>query len=141
MVVRTQGTGHKVTGLYIGARNARRHFPRHLKSIELQLGNLRIHCDLEAEFWQGRPEIDDARLGGWLESRIFHGSNCRVPAPLALIPLGNGAYRLHPFPMSPDAVQRLLQTASMPPADKEKCGGTLCRPRRFIDCTTRAKLQ
>ena len=99
MVVRTLNNGRAVTGLYIGPRNARRHFPRTAKSVELQMGHLHIHCELEPDFWQGRPEICDARLSGWLESSIFHRRPRRAPVPVAMIPVGKNVFRLHPFPL------------------------------------------
>ena len=99
MIVRTIGSGREVSGLYIGTRNARRHFPRNFQHIELQLGHLHIYCDLPPEFWSGRPEICDSRLGDWLSSRLFHGKRHRGPAPIAMIPLGKNNFRLQPFTM------------------------------------------
>lgn len=99
MVVRTIGVGREVTGLYIGTRNARRHFPRKSQHIELQLGHLHIYCDLPPEFWDERPEICDARLADWLFSRIFHGKPHRAPVPVAMIPLGKNVFRVQPFTM------------------------------------------
>ena len=97
MVVRTIGSGRDVNGLYIGPRNARRHFSRDLRHVELQLGHLHIYCDLSPDFWKDRPEICDARLSDWLYSRIFHGKRGHAPAPVALIPLGNNLFRVMPY--------------------------------------------
>lgn len=46
MVVISQCTGRRVTGLYVGASNVRRYFSRRLTQIELQLDHLRIECGL-----------------------------------------------------------------------------------------------
>lgn len=122
MVVRTNGCGREVTGLYIGTRNARRHFPRNLKHIELQLGHLNIYCDLPQEFWQGRPEICDPRLADWLFSRIFHGKRSRAPVPVAMIPLGKSAFRVTPFTM-PSISANAMTRIAPPPSAKRMTGG------------------
>ncbi len=116
MVVRTIGCGREVSGLYIGTRNARRHFPRKSRHIELQLGHLHIYCDLAPDFWQGRPEISDARLAGWLFSRIFHGKAQRSPVPVAMIPLGNSAFRVQPFTMPPASANAMTRIGPPPAA-------------------------
>ncbi|HZP03937.1 MAG TPA: hypothetical protein VFB43_03475 [Terracidiphilus sp.] len=101
MVVRTQCDGREVIGLNVGTRNARRKFPRDVKDIELVLGHLHIHCELTPEFWQGKPEIRDPRLGNWLESKIFHGRPRRTPVPLAMLPAGKNAFRLQTIKLPP----------------------------------------
>lgn len=123
MVVRTLGSGRDVSGLYIGTRNARRHFPRDRQHIELHLGHLHIYCDLAPEFWNGRPEISDARLGGWLFARVFHGKTSRAPAPIALIPAGKDSYRIVPFSMpaaSSNGLSKIGPSPAVLHADKEK---------------------
>ncbi|MCP6757157.1 hypothetical protein NL533_36565, partial [Klebsiella pneumoniae] len=67
--------------------------------IELLLGHLHIHCDLQPEFWDGRPEICDKRLGAWLFSRFFHGKASRAPMPVELVSAGKDVYRIVPFTM------------------------------------------
>jgi hypothetical protein len=114
MVVRTIGSGRDVTGLYIGTRNARRHFPRKSQHIELQLGHLQIYCDLPPEFWKGRPEICDARLSAWLFSRIFHGKQCRTSVPVAMIPLGKNAFRVLPFTLPSISANAMTRIATTP---------------------------
>lgn len=116
MVIRTNGCGRDVTGLYVGARNARRYFPRKSQHIELQLGHLHIYCDLPPEFWSTRPEISDPRLADWLFSRIFHGKRHRAPAPVALLPLGNSAFRVHPVTMPPASVNAMTRIGPSPAA-------------------------
>jgi hypothetical protein len=138
MVVRTLNSGRAVTGLYVGPRNVRRYFPKNAKSVELQMGHLRIHCELQPDFWQGRPEICDARLSGWLESRIFHHRLGRAPAPIAMIPVGKNAFRLHPFPLPSAAGNGLVRMGPLPAPlhpyeGKGKAGAAPGRPRRFID--------
>jgi hypothetical protein len=109
MVVRTQCDGREVIGVYVGARNARREFPKNTTDIELVLGHLHIHCELSPEFWRGQPEIRDARLGDWLESKVFHGRSHRAPVPLALLRTGKNSFR--------------LQTMKLPHASANGLGG------------------
>lgn len=114
MVVRTMGSGREVTGLYVGTRNARRHFPRNTQHVELQLGHLHIYCDLPPGFWDGCPEICDPRLGDWLSSRLFHGRRQRFPAPIAMIPLGKNIFHLQPFTMPPASMNALTHIGPTP---------------------------
>lgn len=101
MEVRTLSNGREVTGLYIGAQNAQRHFKKHLQGVELHLGHLRIHCDLTPDFWKGRPEICDSRLCDWLQSRIFHSRPSRAPVPMVLVPVEKNTFQLRPFHLPP----------------------------------------
>jgi len=94
MVVRTQSRGRAVSGLLVEAEDVKRFFPDRVSGIELQLGELRIHCQLGADFWNGRFEIADRRLCDWLEFKAFHGRPCRRPLSLELTPAGVGAFRL-----------------------------------------------
>ena len=96
MVVKTQSKGLGVTGLHVGASNARRYFPKDILSIELQLDHLQIQCGLKPDFWQDEPEIFDPRLCAWLEARHMHTNLDRAPIPLAMIPDGKNSYRLQP---------------------------------------------
>lgn len=116
MVVRTNGCGREVTGLFIGTRNARRYFPRKSQHIELQLGHLHIHCDLAPEFWENRPEICDPRLADWLFSRIFHGKSHRAPVPVAMIAMGDGTFRVQPLVMPPVSVNAMTRIGPSPAA-------------------------
>jgi len=97
MVVRTQCKGREVTGLRVGAYNARRYFPKHLSAIELQLDHLRIECGLPPDFWEGQPEIHDPRLCVWLESKQFKSKNCRTPVLLDMIPSGENSFKIGPL--------------------------------------------
>ncbi len=97
MVVRTQSKGCEITGLQVGANNVRRYFPKARRSSSLQLDHLRIQCWLGPEFWLDQPEINDPRLGAWLESKNFHERPSRDPVPLAMIPNGNNSFRLRPI--------------------------------------------
>ena len=96
MVVTSQCSGHRVTGLYVGAKNVRRYFPKSVKAIELQLDHLRIECGLGPHFWKDKPEISDPRLGLWLESKDRNGNGRRAPIPLALIPSGRNSFIVGP---------------------------------------------
>ncbi len=118
MVVRTIGCGRDVSGLYIGTRNARRYFPRKFQHIELELGHLHIFCDLPPEFWQGRPEICDARLADWLLSRIFHGKQHRTPARVSMVPLEKNAFRVMPY-TAPAISANALTHIGPPPGKRE----------------------
>jgi hypothetical protein len=100
MFVKTQSKGHGVTGLHVGADNARRYFPKGTQNIELQLGHLRIQCGLKPDFWQGQPDIYDPRLCAWLESKNLHGTANRT-APLAMIPAGKNSFELQPMSLVP----------------------------------------
>lgn len=106
MVVRTQCHGCKVTGLYIGAKNVRRNFPRDTAAVEFELGHLHIHCQLAPGFWQGQPEICDKRLCEWLDFKLYRERKRRTPLPLMLVQAGRNAYHLRPIvlpPVSSDA--------------------------------------
>jgi len=81
-------------GLDVGASNVREHFSRGVLSVELELDHLRIVCALEPEFWEGRPEIHDARLSLWLEAKRMGGKLVGAAAPMAMIPVDGGAFRL-----------------------------------------------
>ena len=94
MVVSAQNKGRGLTSLHVGATNVRRYFPRDTSSIELQLDHLRIQCGLQANFWLDQPEIQDARLCAWLESKRVVGKPWQAPIQLAMIPTGKNAFRL-----------------------------------------------
>lgn len=96
MVVRTECKGRKVTGIYIGARNARRNFPREAAAVEFELGHLRIGCELGPGFWRDQPRICDSRLCDWLEFKLYRERKHVTPLPLALVHSGRNAYRLRP---------------------------------------------
>jgi hypothetical protein len=139
MVVRTLGNGREVTGIYVGTQNARRHFPRDKKHIELLIGHLEIQCDLPPEFWKERPEISDHRLGAWLYSRFFHGKASRAPMPIELVPAGEDAYRLVPFsvpPASTDGISRKgpPRRRSHSEREKSRCTNPLCFTRSCVTC-------
>lgn len=94
MVVKTQCKGREVTGLHVGASNARRYFPRNVDAIELEIDHLRIECGLSPEFWSGQPEIRDRRLCAWLQSKQFGSKSNREPLPLDMVPSGKNTFRL-----------------------------------------------
>jgi len=100
MVVKTQYDGYRVSGLYVGANNVKRYFSKRVQEVELQLDHLQIQCGLTARFWDGQPEIHDARLCDWLESKHFHDKPGRTPTPLALIPAGKNSFKVAPLDSS-----------------------------------------
>jgi hypothetical protein len=96
MLVKSQCDGNRVTGLYIGADNVRRYFPRRVAQIELRLDHLRIECGLTSHFWNGEPEIHDPRLCLWLESKQWQRKERRAPMPLDMTPSGEHSFTLWP---------------------------------------------
>jgi hypothetical protein len=93
MVVTSVFVGHRVTGLYVGARNVHRYFPKGVTEIELELDHLRIECGLSPDFWQNQPEIHDSRLCIWLESKQ-RNTRANSAVPLAMIRSGKNSYVL-----------------------------------------------
>jgi hypothetical protein len=94
MVVKTQNQGRSVTGLHIGRRNVRRYFPKAVQSIDIDLDQLQIQCSLDPAFWDGDPNIEDARLCAWLEAKSLNANPRRGSLLLDMIPSGQNAYRL-----------------------------------------------
>jgi len=111
MLVTSQCEGNRVTGLYIGADNVRRYFPRRVSRIELQLDHLRIECGLAPVFWNGQPEIHDARLCLWLELKQSHTREPKAPMALAMTPSGDHCFTLGP-------VSRVRQAATKPASNQ-----------------------
>jgi hypothetical protein len=107
MVVKTQVRGSEVTGLHVGAGNVRRYFPKGLRVIELQLDHLEIQCGLSPEFWQGRPEIHDARLCEWLHFRITHPRGKQKEVRLAMTPAGNNTFRIRSSRVNEERMARM----------------------------------
>jgi hypothetical protein len=103
MLVTSQCNGNRVTGLYVGADNVRRYFPKRVSTIELQLDHLRIECGLAPHFWDSQPEIHDPRLCLWLESKHSQRKERRSPLSLAMTPSGEHSFTLGPAPQQRDA--------------------------------------
>ena len=97
MVVRAKSGRLGKTGLHIDYGDVQRLFPSDVPTVELELDHLRIVCTLKPEFWDGDPEIDDERLVSWLESKRATGKLASKPAPVAMIPAGQHAFRLQPI--------------------------------------------
>jgi hypothetical protein len=97
MVVDVKGGRRGMTGLHVGDGNVQQLFPPDVPTVELQLDHLCIVCSLEPEFWEGKPEIHDDRLLSWLESKRMNGKLATMPAPLAMVPIGEHAFRLLPI--------------------------------------------
>lgn len=109
MIVEAQSKGPGRCGLlYVGAENAQRFFPRDVSSIELELGHLKIQCELDPDFWQSAPEIRDPRLCAWIETKHMHGNNSRRAVMLSMIPAGEHAFRLQSASMEPKRVTALM---------------------------------
>jgi hypothetical protein len=112
MIVEAQSKGYDRCGLYVGAENVRLYFPRNLSTVEFNLGHLKIECRLNPDFWQGQPEIDDPRLGAWLETKLMHSSRNRSSVRLSMIPTGENAYRLQPATAEMPAPRPQLQASA-----------------------------
>lgn len=97
MVVRAQENGREVTGLHVGAANARRYFSRSMDDVELRMGDLRIQCKLSPHFWDGQPEIHDPRLCEWLKFKTSQQRLNRKPIALAMVQTGANSFTLHPL--------------------------------------------
>jgi hypothetical protein len=108
MVVTSQCSGHRVTGLFVGASNVRRYFPRHCSTVELQLDHLRIECGLAPHFWNGQPEIRDPRLCLWLESKHLKQTDSGNPISLSMTPLGGHSFMLRP--VKPEEISVSVQS-------------------------------
>jgi len=96
MVVKSQSSGSRITGIYVGVNNVRRYFPRNVASIDLELDHLRIQCGLTPGFWHGDPEIRDPRLSAWLELKQMRWTGRRNPIALAMTPTGENSFTLGP---------------------------------------------
>jgi hypothetical protein len=85
MVVKSQCTGRRITGLFVGTNNVRRYFD-----------HLRIRCGLGPQFWDGEPEIHDRRLCAWLELKQWNSPGTRTSMPLSMTPSGENSFILGP---------------------------------------------
>jgi hypothetical protein len=94
MLVKPQCIGRRITGIYIGASNVRRYFPRHMVAIDLEIDHLRIRCTLHPDFWQDDPEIRDSRLSDWLELKQVRTAGKKTPIMLSMIPSGEESFVL-----------------------------------------------
>jgi hypothetical protein len=94
MFVKALSKSRGVSGLLIGTGNARRYFSPEIPVIELELGHLKIQCNLDKDFWESKPEIHDPRLCAWLETKHMHSNAGRTPVSLALLPSGKNSFRL-----------------------------------------------
>jgi len=99
MVVKTQLKGSEVTGLHVGVRNVRRYFPKSGSVIELQLDHLQIQCGLSPEFWNGEPDIRDARLCEWLGFKVVRSRGEHKEVRLAMTPAGKNVFKLRSAPL------------------------------------------
>jgi hypothetical protein len=97
MVVGGRSYRQRTTGLHIDDSDVQRLFPPDVHNVELEIDHLRIMCTLQPEFWEGDPEIHDERLVSWLESKRMSGKLAAKPAPIAMIPAGEHAFRLMPI--------------------------------------------
>ncbi len=101
MVVTTQENGREVLGVRVGAGNVRRYFPKSMGAVELLLGDLRIQCKLEPDFWNGQPEICDPRLGAWLKYKVSRERSNRKPVALAMERAGANVFTLQSKSLAP----------------------------------------
>jgi|ERR1700676_2758354 len=113
MVVTTKDNGREVLNLRVGAANVRRYFPRSMGAVELLLGDLRIQCNLTPEFWKGRPEISDPRLGAWLKYKVSRERANRRPVALAMEHAGANAFTLRSVSIGPQPGAQLVSAGNM----------------------------
>ena len=104
MIVRMQNKGRSVTGIRIETSDARRYFPGKTRTIDLELDDLRIRCDLKASFWRDKPEISDPRLCAWLEAKFLGQKLPPSPVPVEMVRTGD-CYQLHLLPAQQHAVR------------------------------------
>lgn len=64
--------------------------------IELQLDHLHIQCGLTPDFWNGQPEIHDARLCEWLDFKVVRRAGEHKEVKLAMTPAGKSTFCLRP---------------------------------------------
>jgi hypothetical protein len=107
MVIQTRRRDGRFIGIHIGAENVRRNFPPNQPSIELLLGHLHIHCELEPSFWHDHPDIYDQRLADWLESQCHRNRKAGGCVTLVMTEAGDRTYRIElprtAPPPAPDA--------------------------------------
>lgn len=94
MVVQTRSRDGRFLGIHIGAENVRRYFPPTHSSIELLLGHLHIHCELEPEFWHGQPQIDDPRLADWLKAQCHRNRTPGSCVALTMTRVGDDCFQV-----------------------------------------------
>ena len=104
MIVSMQNKGHSVTGIRIEISDACRFIPGGTRTIDLELDDLRIRCDLKASFWRGKPEISDRRLCEWLEAKFLGQKLPPSPVPVEMVRTGD-CYQLHILPAQRHAVR------------------------------------
>lgn len=108
MIIQTRSRDGRFIGLHIGKDNVRRHIPATWSSIELLLGHLHIHCDLEPAFWTSHPEIYDSRLADWLESQC-RGSQRGACIALTMTAAGDRCFRVELQKTAPRPVHTAAQ--------------------------------
>ena len=94
MLVQIQHKGISVTGLLIGIRDVRRHFPDRESTVDLELDHLRIKCNLQPAFYDDQPQISDPRLSAWLEAKNLYSRSGCGPEFLALLATGENSFRV-----------------------------------------------
>jgi hypothetical protein len=109
MIVRAQVNGRGVTALHVGTNNVRRFFPSRIPAIELDLGHLKIQCELHPGFWQDEPEIRDHRLCTWLETKRRQSKSGGRPIYLAMIPTQPNSFRLQPVSLETQIRSKISQ--------------------------------
>jgi hypothetical protein len=111
MVVRTQSNGPETIGLHVGTGNARRHFPRSVEAVELELDDLHIQCRLPQSFWNGHPEIFDPRLCEWLKFKVLRQRRNHNPIALHMVQSGTNTFTLQSIASPEKRVARFSSAA------------------------------
>ncbi len=104
MVVTAHENGHEDVGLRVGAADVRKYFSKDMGAVELLLGDLRIQCELPPNFWNGKPEIRDPRLGAWLKFKVSRARFNRKPVALTMEQAGANAFALRSVSLVPRSI-------------------------------------
>jgi len=96
MIVRMQDRGRGVTSLRIGARNVKRYFTRSVSTVDFDLENVQIQCELGQDFWRDQPEIFDPRLCAWLTAKNSKWKAGGDRVVLVMVPAGTNSFRIIP---------------------------------------------
>lgn len=93
MIVTLQSKGQSITGIRIETSDAQRLFPPGLKSVDLELDDLRIRCRVLADSRHHQAEISDPRLTAWLGEKLYWQGWPGTSVPVEMLKCRDG-YRL-----------------------------------------------
>ena len=123
MVVTIRHDGRSSSVLHIGQENVARYFPEKFSTIELHMAGVQIGFRLPESFWQGQPEIRDARLSDWIKVAVCHKKRAKEHQ-LEMIPLGGNAFHLRML-AEPPVSAPVKQAAARSPKAARRDGLTM----------------